>query len=109
MAADKSFFFRIVPRFDDLLQVLLKKATAILATGIGVGGNDIIRDTQSHVGEWFVLHVFEDSVIGSVTFRAGSSSGTLAGATIKGGDRIFGIINEVTLTSGSAILYRTVV
>lgn len=100
------FWTQIVPFFSDCLHTLTKKMAIILASGIGVGGNDIVDDTAGHEGEWFVFHAIADCVIASMTFRSGSSTGSLAGKTIKAGDRIFGIINAVQLTSGVAILYR---
>jgi len=45
-------------------------------------------------------------VINTITYKPGASTGSVAGATVKAGDRIYGPITSVKLTSGTAELVR---
>jgi hypothetical protein len=98
---------RNLPKLDDTEQRLLYKLVATLTTGLGLGGVDIVSDTGSHSGDWQIFHALSDTVFISVTYRNGTSSGSMAGQTLKAGDRIYGNIINVVLASGSGELYRS--
>jgi hypothetical protein len=102
----KNAFSFFIPRLDDVLNRLAWKMAIYLGTGLGLGGVDHYSDAAAHTGDWWCLHAVTDTVIGSVTYASGTSSGTLAGATILAGDRIYGNITGVTLTSGRVEMYR---
>lgn len=89
----------VTPNCQDSDNNLLKKAARLLATAAGRYGSDIFS-SGTHAGEWAVLHAFEDSTVQIV--RDGESQ-TI---TILGGDRLYGQISEVTITSGRVELYR---
>lgn len=95
-----------LPQRNSLPQELQFDAAAFLAAGLGLAGVDWIADTASHTGTWFVFHAVTDCVIASLTYFSGRSSGSPAGVTVKAGDRLYGPITSVTLTSGTAELYR---
>jgi hypothetical protein len=97
------------PASGDSDNNLLRKIDGILATGAGLGGNDIVADTNTRNGTWGVIHALTDVTFTTVTFAPGDSSGTLAGKTLLAGDRIYGDIRTVKLFVGSAILYRSAV
>lgn len=98
---------KYLPRHDDTEQRLLVKIAAALTVGIGLGGSDYVSDATSHTGNWLILHAIEDTVISSLTYRSGTRGGaSLAGKTIKAGDRLYGEIVSIQLTSGSVELYR---
>lgn len=83
------------------------KTAAILATGLGLGGNDFVTDTSAHSGDWWCFHAFSDCVFTTLTYRPGTSGGSIGSAVLKGGDRIYGNIIAVKLASGEGELYRT--
>ena len=85
------------------------KAVAVLTAGLGLGGSDFIADAVAHNGDWVIFHALEDSVITAITYKPGTTSGSLAGKTIKAGDRIYGEIISLQLASGSGELYRATV
>lgn len=99
----KSF---ITPLVNDPQQRLEFKTAAYLATGLGLAGVDWVTNTSAHTGKWWIFHAVTDCVIASVTYSAGSGSGFPAGVTLKAGDRIYGQIIGLTLTSGTGELYR---
>lgn len=82
------------------------ESAASLQSGLGAAGFDVVDDTDPHTGDWVCIHALEDSELSAVT--ATGSSGSLAGKTLLAGDRIFGPITAVTLTSGTVILYKAV-
>jgi hypothetical protein len=103
-----NFFTTFFPRFDDAPQKLLWKQAAILCTGIGLGGNDIVAGAATVSGDWWVLHALGgDCVFNSVTFKPGTSTGSLAGKTLSNGDRLYGNIIGFDLASGTIVAYRT--
>lgn len=97
---------RILPKYDDTEQRLLVKIAATLTTGLGLAGVDFFSDAAAHAGDWWILHAVEDSVFTSVTYKTGFNTGSLAGKTIKAGDRIYGRFVSFTLASGSVEAYR---
>jgi hypothetical protein len=99
----------IQPLNNDTEQRLLTKATAILFTGLGLAGVDQISDTSAHTGNWNIFHAVSDCVISAISYFPGSQTGTLAGQTLKAGDRIYGRILGLTLTSGTGELYRSAI
>jgi len=103
-----NFFSTFFPRFDDAAQKLLWKIAATLCTGIGLGGNDITTGPATATGDWWVLHAIGgDVVFNSVTFKPGTSTGSLAGKTLSNGDRLYGNITGFDLASGTIVAYRT--
>jgi hypothetical protein len=103
-----NFFTTFFPRFDDAEQRLAWKIAAILCTGIGLAGNDIFTGPVSAAGDWWVLHACGgDCVFNSVTFKPGTSSGSMAGKTLSNGDRLYGNITNFNLASGTIVAYRT--
>jgi hypothetical protein len=99
-------FTYLIPRLDDLLNRLTYKIASYLATGLGLGGVDHVADTAKHDGHWWCLHAVSDTVISAIVYKNGTSSGSLNGATILGGDRVYGQIESITLTSGRVEMYR---
>jgi len=99
-------FSFLTPRLDDALQRLTFKVASYLATGLGLGGVDHYADTAKHDGNWWCLHAVGDTVITSISYKPNTSSGSLAGATVLGGDRIYGQIISITLASGRVEMYR---
>lgn len=100
---------RLRPYSGDTDNNLLRKQVAILATGLGLGGVDVITDSTSHTGDWAIFHALEDTVINSITFQTGyPTSGDITGRTIKAGDRLYVQFKQIKLTSGSGNAYRVV-
>lgn len=97
------------PEPMDTEQRLLFKIASLLAGGLGIAGVDAVTDTALHTGNWWIFHALTDSVITSVTYKTGYSTGSLAGQTVKAGDRIYGPIVSFQLTSGAGELYRAAV
>jgi hypothetical protein len=102
----KNAFSFFTPLLSDMANRLAYKAAIYLGTGLGLGGVDHFADAAAHAGDWWCLHAVSDTVISSVTYASGTSSGSLAGATILAGDRVYGNITGVTLTSGRVEMYR---
>jgi hypothetical protein len=102
-------FFGIVPRFDDFPPTLAKKTAQILAAGLGLGGNDKISAGDAvKTGEFWCFHAaFADCTFETLTFANGTSTGSYAGETLKQGDRIYGQIVAIKLTSGKGIAFRS--
>lgn len=98
---------KYLPRLDDTEQRLSYKILATLTAGLGLAGVDVVTDATVHSNAspgWLILHAIEDTVIGAVTRK--NATGSLSGKTLKAGDRIYGEITAVQLTSGSVELYR---
>lgn len=104
-----NFWSLVVPRFDDLAQKLAWKTAAILSAGMGLGGNDIVTDANTHSGDWWCLHAWTDCVFTSITFRSGTSTGSLAGKTLLAGDREYGNIIAFQLASGTLVATRAAI
>jgi hypothetical protein len=100
---------RIAPKLDDTEQRLVFKLTAAIISGAGLAGTDWVTTTATQNGNWFLFHAVTDCVISSVTYASGTSTGSPAGLTLKAGDRIYGQILSLTLTSGSGELYRAAI
>jgi hypothetical protein len=99
--------FGLYPLRNDQQQELQWKAAAELAAGLGLAGVDWISDSSAHTGTWLIFHAVTDCVISALTYVAGRSTGSASGVTVKAGDRLYGPITGVTLTSGTAELYRS--
>jgi len=86
---------------------LLRKVAALLATGAGLAGLDVITDNAKHSGNWGIFHALQDSVVSAIEFQPyANATGSLDGQTIKAGDRVYGFFKSITLVSGSVIAYR---
>ncbi len=96
------------PKLDDTESMSMRKVARYLACGLGLGGVDIYADASAHTGTWWCMHAITDTVVSSITYAPGTSSGSLAGKTILAGDRIYGQILGFTATSGTFELYRAV-
>jgi hypothetical protein len=97
------------PASGDTDNNLLRKIAAALATGAGLGGVDLISDSSAHDGDWGIFHALEDVVFTSVSYQTGyPNTGSLAGRTLRAGDRIFGAFKQIKLSSGSGNAYRVV-
>jgi hypothetical protein len=101
-----SFYSPFLPRFDDEVQKLQWKSAAILATGLGLAGNDIVESGETRTGHWWCIHALGDVVLGNIVFAPGTSTGSLAGKTLSNGDREYGNIISVTVTSGTLVCSR---
>lgn len=99
----------ITPRIDDSSQRLEFKSAAALATGLGLSGVDDIDDTNQHNGVWWCFHALTNCVFTSVTYKDGTSSGSKAGKTLLAGDRIYGQIIGIKLSSGQGEAYRAAI
>lgn len=82
---------------------------------LGADGFDIISDTtlsSPGVGaRWYMLKALTDVVISACNVTNGRKNraddvNALTGLTIKAGDQVFGEFVSITLTSGTALLYR---
>lgn len=104
MAQNAMTFFQ--PNLTDLSQRLEWKTALMLFSGLGLAGVDWVRDTAEHTGKWWIFHAVTDCVLASVTYTSGYSTGTAAGVTVLAGDRIYGPITALRLTSGTGELYR---
>lgn len=93
-------FRKLVSAPQDTLPNLTRKIVDLLAVGLGAYGADRYT-TGTHPGQWRILHAIADSVVNYT--RAGT---VVSNVTIKAGDRLFGEISTVTVTSGDVELYR---
>lgn len=92
---------------DDTAQRLGWKSANFLYTGLGLAGSVRVSDTSAHTGKFWIFHAITDCVISAITYGTDfGSGGAAAGDTIKAGDRIYGQIESLTLTSGTGELYR---
>lgn len=81
---------------------LYQKIADVLAIALGQRGHDRFNGaTSATAGTWAILHAITASVV-TVT-RDGV---TEAGISLIAGDRIYGQISSVTVTSGDVELYR---
>lgn len=101
------------PAQGDNTNNFLYKILATLSTGLGMGGSDYFADTASHTAPapgWAIIHAITDTVFASVTYKPGfPHTGSLAGVTLKAGDRIYGEFTAFQLTSGSVEAYRATI
>lgn len=93
----------ITPLMSDDIQALLRKIATYLAEGLGLFGVKAITGAATSTGKFWVFHAITDSVVASVTYADGSTF--TGGSTVKAGDRIYGQIVSITLTSGTGELY----
>lgn len=105
-----SNFLALVPRIDDFPPTLARKTAHILAAGLGLGGNDKISTGDAvKTGEFLCFHAaFSDCTFETLTFVSGTSSGSYATETLKQGDRIYGQIIAIKLSSGKGIATRSI-
>ena len=96
------------PASGDTDNNLLRKVNGILATGAGLGGVDQYSDAASHSGDWGIVHAITDVVITAINYAPATQAGSLSGATLKAGDRLYGSIKSFQAASGTYELYRTV-
>ena len=94
----------IQPLADDTQTRLLWKTAGFLYTGLGLAGAERVADKVAHTGKFWVFHAITDCVIASITYSL--AGGAAAGDTIKAGDRVYGQIMSLSLTSGTGELYR---
>jgi len=79
----------------------LRKIVDALAIALGQRGHDRYSGaTAATAGEWAILHAIAASVV--TVIRDGTSEAISLGA----GDRIYGQITSVTVSSGDVELYR---
>jgi hypothetical protein len=77
-------------------------------------GMDVISDTTAHTGTWRMMEVIADIVLTKfecTNIFVNDGTTTMDKATypanlLKAGSKIYGNITDVTLTSGSVMLYR---
>ena len=93
----------LAPRLDDTAQRLLWKAANCLFAGLGLAGSTAVAAGQSYNGNFWAFHAFTASVIAEITYSGGG--GASAGTSIVAGDRIYGNITHLKLTSGTGELY----
>jgi len=96
----------IQPRNDDTEQRIAWKLANLFYVGLGLSGVDQVADTASRAGSWWCFHALTACVVSVATYAAGTSTGTLAGASIAAGDRVYGQFIQFQLTSGTGELYR---
>ncbi len=101
MAAAQTF---LQPLADDTQTRLLWKLAGFLYSGLGLAGAERVANTATHTGKFWIFHAITDCVIASITYSL--AGGAAAGDTIKAGDRIYGQITALRLTSGTGELYR---
>lgn len=90
------------PRNDDTSQRLEWKIARYLAAGLGLGG--VVTASGTKTGTFWIFHALSESVV-TVVYGDGTSQ---TGITVGAGDRIFGDIRSLTLTSGTGELYNAV-
>ena len=72
---------------------------------LGNVGKRILADTTAVTGANIgIIHALTDVVINTMTDET-IDGGSMAGVTLSKGDRYYGVITAITLTSGTAILY----
>lgn len=66
----------------------------------------LITDTSAHTGNFGILHAWTDCTISALTdANLTISTGTISGKILKAGDRYFGVVTSITLTSGTMLCY----
>lgn len=72
---------------------------------LGINGAVIVSNTSLQTGPFYAIKAITDCVISSATLE--DVDGSLNGVTIKAGDLVMLFrISSITLTSGTAILYK---
>ena len=65
-----------------------------------VNGIEVIADTGSHAGSFYLYHAFTSTVIATITTADNVTGSTLVGATIPAGHDLPCQFTAITLTSG---------
>lgn len=94
----------VKPLHSDDAQALLRKIGSYLATGLGLYGVKAVTGTSAVTGNFWIFHAITNSTIAAITYADGSTGPV--GQTINAGDRIYGQITSITLSSGSGELYN---
>ena len=94
----------IHPRLDDTAQRLLWKIANFLYVGLGGAGSVAVTSGVLYRGAYWIYHAKSDSVISAITYDG--TGGAAAGDTITAGDRIYGKIISLQLSSGTGELYN---
>lgn len=89
----------------DAASRLLARLTAANAVALGAYGIDFYADTATHTGNWGVIEVVTAATFTTLTIA--NSSGTFTGVLFQAGQRIYGDITAIDLTSGSIFAYRS--
>lgn len=97
-------FGPLQPLINDDSQRLLWKIATLLSIGLGGAGVLAVTGAGTYTGPFAIYHALTDTVVASVAYN--DSSTFLAGATVKAGDRIYGNIKSIVITSGTGELYR---
>jgi hypothetical protein len=79
---------------------LLTKIVESLAVSIGQRGHDLFSAPGDHTGEWVLLHAITTCTV--IVNRDNVSENI----TLVAGDRIYGQITLVNVSSGTAEVYR---
>lgn len=98
----------IAPRLDDTAQRLLWKIANFLYVGLGGAGSVAVVSGTLYQGAYWIFHAKTASVIASISYEGGTG-GAVAGDTIAAGDRIYGKITSLQLTSGTGELYNAAI
>ena len=93
-------FREVRPMRADSDNNLLTKIVESLAMSVGLRGHDLFSAAGVNTGEWVVLHAI--TACNVIINRDGVSENI----TLVAGDRIYGQITEVNVTSGTAEVYR---
>jgi len=78
--------------------------------GVGLNGGEFISDTASHTGRWFSIVALEDTTITSISGNIENISDLTTGGsstlTLSANTALYGAFDEITLASGSVIVYN---
>lgn len=75
------------------------------AMALGQCPHTVIADTEAHTGlKAFMIHFVAETVIAALTDSL--LTGSLAAKTFAAGDRYYGDITAITLTSGAIVYYE---
>jgi hypothetical protein len=93
-------FREVRPMRADSDNNLLTKIVESLAMSVGLRGHDLYSAPGDHTGEWVVLHAITACTV--IVNR----DGVPENITLVAGDRIYGQITLVNVSSGTAEVYR---
>jgi hypothetical protein len=71
---------------------------------LGQNGAEYVSDTLAHAIPAYAIQIIEDAVIAAIA--SDYTGNTLVGKTLLAGTTIFGNFTSLTLTSGSAVMYK---
>jgi hypothetical protein len=78
---------------------------------LGQGGFTVITDTTAYTGgtthRWVAVQCLTETVFAVLTNDAGADGSAITTATFPAGSVVFGLFSAITLTSGTAIAYKT--